>query len=136
MRAFRKAVIAGLATIAVFSSVSAFADFEGVAKKLGRGFSNAALGALEIPLKIYDVNEEEGGIAAYTFGTFKGIGYFIARECVGVTEIITFPMPLPGCPEDPREEGWGYGAIMRPEWIVDTDHNAYNIVYQKTAPLE
>ena len=39
-------------------------------------------------------------------------------------------MPLPGCMDDPREEGWGYGAIMYPEWVVDEQHDIYNIIYQ------
>ena len=100
------------------------------ARKLGRGICNAAIGALEIPMKIYDVNQEEGGFAAVTYGTFLGIGYFVAREVIGITEIITFLMPLPGCKDDPREDGWGYGPIMRPEWVVDEQHDIYNIIYQ------
>lgn len=100
------------------------------ARKLGRGICNVGLGALEIPIKIYDVNAEEGGVAAVTYGTFLGIGFTVARICVGVTEIITFLMPLPGCKDDPREDGWGYGPVMYPEWVVDHEHDIYNIIYQ------
>lgn len=102
-------------------------------RKFGRGISNIGFGVLEIPICIYDVNREEGGIAAWTYGLFKGIALFIAREGVGVAEIITFPMPLPGCTDDIYEEGWGYGPMMRPEWIIDPSHNAFNIFYQDTA---
>ena len=100
------------------------------AKKLGRGICNVALGALEIPIKIYDVNQEEGGLAAVTYGAFLGIGYCVAREVIGVLEVVTFLMPLPGCKDDPREDGWGYGPIMYPEWVVDQQHDIYNIIYQ------
>ncbi len=99
-------------------------------RKLGRGICNVALGVLEVPVKIYDVNQEEGGLAAVTYGALLGLSYCVAREVVGVTEVITFFVPLPGCKEDPREEGWGYGAIMRPEWVIDERHDIYNIVYQ------
>ena len=126
---FNKAFCAGIVmTVVIFVSISVQAD--NPARKLGRGICNIGLGALEIPVKIYDVNQEEGGFAAVTYGTFLGIGYFVARECVGVTEIITFLMPLPGCKADPREGGWGYGPIMYPEWVIDQEHDIYNIVYQ------
>lgn len=100
------------------------------ARKLGRGIVNLGLGALELPIKIYDVNREEGGLAAVTYGTFLGIGFTVARVCVGITEIVTFLMPLPGCADDPREDAWGYGPIMYPEWVVDQEHDIYNIIYQ------
>lgn len=99
-------------------------------RKLGRGVVNVAAGALEIPMKVYDVNEEEGGLAAVTYGLFKGIGYFVAREVIGVVEIATFVIPLPGAVEEPRESGWGYGPLMEPEWVVDKRHDIYNIIYQ------
>ena len=130
----KQAILAGIVAI----TVGAFA--EGYAydpiRKLGRGISNAAFGVLEIPIRAYDVNYEEGGIASVTYGALKGVAYFVAREFVGVTEIITFPVPLPGTPDDIHDAGWGTGPIMMPEWIVDTDHNAYNIVYQKSSTME
>jgi putative exosortase-associated protein (TIGR04073 family) len=99
-------------------------------RKLGRGVVNVGFGVLEIPIKIYDVNKEDGGLAAFTYGTFKGIGFFIAREVVGVVEIATFPIPLPGATDNPSDSGWGYGPWMQPEFVVGPDHDIYNIVYQ------
>ncbi|HPN84414.1 MAG TPA: exosortase system-associated protein, TIGR04073 family [Victivallales bacterium] len=99
-------------------------------RKLGRGIVNVGFGALEIPFKIYDVNKEDGGLAAVTYGSLKGIGYFVAREVVGVIEIATFPMPLPGSTDSPSDSGWGYGPWMEPEFVVGPDHDIYNIVYQ------
>jgi len=100
------------------------------ARKLGRGITNAALGILEVPVKIADVNEEDGGIAGVTYGTILGISYFIAREVVGVAEIITFPFALPGCDVELDGNGWGYGPLMNPEFIIDADHDLFNVVHQ------
>ena len=101
-----------------------------IARKLGRGIANLGLGALEVPMKIYDVNDEEGGFAAVTYGVLKGICYCIAREVIGLVEVLTFPVPLPGATVDSYEEGWGYGPLMKPEFVLDKRHDFYNIVYQ------
>jgi putative exosortase-associated protein (TIGR04073 family) len=103
-------------------------------RKLGRGIVNVSIGVLEIPIHMIDQNEEENGIAAVSYGLFKGIGYFIAREVVGVVEIVTFLIPFPEATDDPRESGWGYGPLMRPEWIIDQEHDYYNIVYPDYPP--
>jgi putative exosortase-associated protein (TIGR04073 family) len=101
-----------------------------IARKLGRGIANLGLGALEVPMKIYDVNEEEGGFAAVTYGVLKGVCYFIAREVIGLVEVLTFPVPLPGATVDTHEEGWGYGPLMKPEFVLDKEHDFYNVVFQ------
>ena len=105
-----------------------------ISRKLGRGITNVAFGALEIPITIYNVNFEEGGIAALTYGAINSIGYFLAREFVGLFEIITFPFPLPNCPNDPvNGAGAGYGPIITPEWVITPRTNLYNFVYPKTS---
>ncbi len=103
--------------------------------KLGRGIANVAFGPLEILIRPYDVAQREGNIAALTYGVISGVGYTIAREVVGVIDIVTFPMPLPGCTEDPLDEGWGYGPMMRPAWVIDTDHNAFDFFYNDDSML-
>lgn len=108
---------------------------ENITRKLGRGIVNVGFGALELPLKMYEVNFEEGGLAACTYGVLYGVYNVIKREIVGVVDIVTFPVPLPGCMPDEREAGWGYGPIMRPEWIITPDKNAYNFVYPNSAIL-
>ena len=100
-----------------------------ITRKLGRGITNVAFGALELPLKMYEVNFEEGGFAACTYGVLYGLYFVIKREIVGVVDIVTFFCPLPGCRQDPNEAGWGYGPLMRPEWIVTPDRDRYNIIY-------
>ena len=108
-----------------------------ISRKLGRGISNVAFGVLEVPIRIYDVRFEEGGISAVTFGAINGVGYFIAREFVGLFEIITFPFPMPFTPNDHiNGAGWGYGPILSPEWIVTPETDLWNTVFNQTAYTE
>lgn len=124
-----KIMLVGVALVAVLSitfSANAYDPF----RKLARGIVNIGAGALEVPIKIYDVNEEQGGLAGMTYGAIKGLGYCVAREVVGVVEVVTFLIPLPGAVEEPRESGWDTGVLMEPEWVVDRKHDIYNIIYQ------
>ena len=102
-----------------------------IVRKLGRGISNVAFGALEFPIVWHQVNFEEGGLAACTYGILRGVVAVVVRECVGVVEIVTFPFPLPGCPSEDDGFGWGYGPIMRPAWVIDADHDWWNFVYDR-----
>lgn len=61
--------------------------WDSMIRKLGRGVSNVAFGAVEFPVKWYQVNFEEGGFAACTYGIFKGLTYVVIREVVGVVEV-------------------------------------------------
>jgi len=103
-------------------------------RKLSRGITNLAFGALEIPMKMGDINEDQNGIASVTYGVLKGVCYFIAREVVGIVEVVTFLIPFPGATGSPNEYGWGYGPLMRPEWVVDEEHDLFNIVYPDYPP--
>ncbi len=125
--------IAGAAVLLAWS-LPATATEQGPIRKLGRGVCNTALGVCEVPLKVYDVNQTEGGVAAVTYGLFKGFAYFFAREGVGLAELLSFPVPLPGMTESPNEGGWGYAPMIVPEFIFDTEHNPYNIIYQDFPP--
>jgi len=139
MKFWKKMIVAGAVLLAVGIETPVFAvdnnppGYENIVismgRKLGRGISNVAFGALEIPLHIAEIHFEEGGIAASTFGVLKGCGYFVVRECVGVFEIITFPIPFPFSPNDPNGIGAGWGPIMTPEWIITPETNRYNVVF-------
>ena len=108
---------------------------EGPVRKLGRGFSNVVFGISEIFIQPYKVNEKEGGIAAFSYGIFKGLFYFIGREVAGVIDIVTFPMPLPGASASKHSSSrWGYGPLIEPEWIFTIEDNPYNFVYQNYPP--
>lgn len=136
---FRKTILASMILGAVMIGVSlpsASAEEIWVMKpveKLGRGIANVAFGPLEILMKGYDVTQAQGGIAGLTYGALKGVSWTIAREVVGVIDIVTFPFPLPGCPDDPNDAGWGYGPIMNPPWVVDIEHNWANFVYNDSS---
>ena len=137
---FRKTIpaVAILAAIMIGASVSpAAAQDESWAlmpvEKLSRGIANVAFGPLEILMKGYDVTQQMGGIAGLTYGPLKGICFTVAREVVGVVDIVTFPFPLPGCPNDPNDAGWGYGPIMRPAWVVDIEHNWGDFVFNSNS---
>ena len=131
MRYFNKFLLAGVIIGTLMFSAESFAG--NPFKKLGRGVSNIAFGGLEMLKQPVLIAREEGEIAGITYGVFQGIGYTVARIAVGATEVVTFLIPLPGCPEDEYDTGWGYGPIMRPEWIISRDENAYNFFYNDEA---
>lgn len=107
---------------------------QGPIRKFGRGICNVAFGVFEIPIQVYKTNETTGGLAAWTYGLLKGVGRFLERELVGVTEIITFPIPLPGASPQKYGSGWGYGPLMEPEWIFTFDTDPYNTIYPNKPP--
>ena len=103
----------------------------GPIRKLGRGFSNIVFGIAEVFIQPYKVNQAEGGIAACSYGIFKGLFYFVGRVVVGAVEIVTFPMPLPGASASKYSSSiWGYGPLIEPEWIFTIEDNPYNFIYQ------
>ena len=101
--------------------------------KLSRGIANLAFCWAELPISWWEVNNEMGGIAGITWGTLKGVCFVVARVGVGLTDVITFPFPLPNCPDDPSGFGSGYGPIMTPAWVIDVDHDWQNFVYSREA---
>ena len=98
-------------------------------RKLGRGISNVAFGVVEFPITVNRVNFEEGGFAACTYGVIRGVYDVLVREIVGIVEILTFLAPLPGCTDIPNSPAWGYGPLLKPEWILTPAQNKYNFVY-------
>lgn len=108
----------------------------GPMEKLGRGVINIAFGPLELIQQPMDVAQEKGNLAAISYGLFRGIGMTVARIVVGSIDVVTFLMPLPGCPDEPEDFGWGYGPMIRPAWVVDHEHNAYNFFYDDNALSE
>lgn len=78
-------------------------------RKLGRGFANVLFGIAEVPNQIHYTNRTDGGGAAASLGVGRGLLKFLAREVVGVWEIVTFPVPVPA----------GYKPVMQPEFPTD-----------------
>ena len=104
--------------------------YDQMTEKLGRGIANVAFGGLEVLIRPYDVNQEQGAIQALTYGVLKGVIFTVARELVGVVDVLTFWTPLPNCPQDPMDGGWGYGPIMRPAWVIPVGSDWNDFVYQ------
>ena len=103
MKNWKKVALCAMLFFMVGTTVEVYAQekaatpqiVDNMARKLGRGISNVAFGALELPINWYQVNFEEGGFAACTYGILKGVIAVVIREVVGVVEIVTFPFPLP-----------------------------------------
>jgi len=98
-------VVLGLAAPALAGTDDAPAHHNAL-RKLGRGCANVLFGFIEIPNQYTKAVSEHGGSAGITYGVPKGFARWIAREFVGVYEIITFPIPAPQ----------GYRPVMEPEW--------------------
>ncbi|MBQ9787781.1 MAG: exosortase system-associated protein, TIGR04073 family [Lentisphaeria bacterium] len=98
-------------------------------EKLGRGITNAAFCVFELPMKWTEVTNEKGALAGLTYGTLKGACYIVARAVVGVVDVATFLFPLPGCPDDQEDVGWGYGPIMTPAWVVPAGSDWNHFIY-------
>ena len=75
-------------------------------RQLGRGIGNVATGFFEIPDNIYQVQREEGEVAAITYGLLRGVWRCTARSTVGVFEIATSPFVR-------------FEPIIEPEWTSE-----------------
>ena len=64
-------------------------------KKLGRGFCNILTCPLELFKGVQDVGNENGPLAAYSYGILEGLFNTVVRAAVGVYEVVTFPIPVP-----------------------------------------
>ena len=113
-----------------------YGNQSGPLEKLGRGVINIVCGPLELAIQPLEVAEAKGNLAGLSYGLFRGVAMTVARVCVGVTDIVTFYMPLPGCTDDAEDVGWGYGPLMRPGWVIDREHNAFNFFYDDNAMCE
>lgn len=78
--------------------------------KLGRGVTNILFGWIELPRNIAREWRRSDPFTGTIVGTFKGIGWTIARTFVGVYEVISFPFPVPN----------DYVPIMMPEFVLPT----------------
>ncbi len=76
-------------------------------RQLGRGLANMVTGVFEIPVNIHNVNKADGGVAALSYGLFRGVWRFLVRETVGVFEFITFPV--------------GWAPVIEPEFLFSED---------------
>ncbi len=132
MKKFSKMCLMGAVSAMMLTSAfeSKAECFNEETRKLGRGISNVAFGALEIPVSISEVNKDEGGLAAVTYGTALGATHFVKRVGLGIYEILTFPVKTPCGDMILQGEDCGTGALMSPEFVIDRDSDLYHIVFQ------
>ena len=65
----------------------------GFTRKLGRGFANTFFGATEFYKTICEVQDRDGGSAAFSYGVVKGLGRVAFRFGAGIYELVTAPFP-------------------------------------------
>ena len=90
----------------VIASPDVFA--QNAIRKLGRGLANFTTGFLELPINIVDAAEEDGYIAAVTYGIVKGLAMSVLRTGIGMYETVTFLIPLP----------FDYEVMLEPEFLL------------------
>ena len=64
-----------------------------VGRKLGSGFSNIALGWVEVPKNVISTSNDLNPIAGFTLGIIKGAMHAGARTVTGITDLLTAPVP-------------------------------------------
>ena len=107
--------VLGVVTLVLMMGLSpAFAD-DNAFSKFGRGMANVVISPAELYAQPMLLSKTlEPSIAV--FGGFcKGVAMLIAREVVGVYEIVTFPIPIPK----------GYRPIIKPDTTFTDWDNRY-----------
>lgn len=82
---------------AVFAEDDAFTKF-------GRGMANILISPAELYAQPWLLMKDQPIPIAICGGLMKGIAMLVAREAVGIYEVLTFPIPVPS----------GYRAIIEP----------------------
>jgi putative exosortase-associated protein (TIGR04073 family) len=88
-----------------FVALALYADDYTPMRKLGRGVANFSLAIAEVPRQVDLVRDESGTLAGLTYGTVKGLTFFLGRTVLGVYEAATFLLPT-------------YKPLVEPEFIL------------------
>jgi putative exosortase-associated protein (TIGR04073 family) len=75
--------------------MSPAAEEDNAFTKFGRGMANIATSPGELYTQPLLLSKNNDVATALFGGLLKGAGMFIAREAVGVYEVVTFPFPMP-----------------------------------------
>lgn len=106
MKKLRVYPLAIVTALAVLSFPEAHAQTS--AEKFGRGLAGITCGFLEVPGNIVQETRSQGPVGV-PIGLAKGLGMFVARELVGVYELISAPFPAPA----------GFRPILKPDYPWD-----------------
>jgi len=88
-------------------------------KKLSRGIDNLLTGWIEVPHQMQVTTSRRGILPGATWGFFRGMGFFLARTCVGLYESITFFIPH-GPVMEPMEQFYDTGSALM---AIDDDYS-------------
>lgn len=83
---------------------SALAEEDNAFTKFGRGMANIVISPGEFYTQPVLLSKNNASSTSIFGGLLKGAAMFVAREAVGVYEVLTFPFPLPK----------GYRPIIEP----------------------
>ncbi len=103
MKKFKKILLIVLTGSLLGASAVYAGDNPG--SKLGRGLTNVVTSPLEYILQTVKLAKDHDGATAVFGGWANGTWFMIQRVCVGVYEIVTFPVPLPA----------KYGPVLDPD---------------------
>ena len=112
-----------LTTLLIVTSSISFADEQQsygskVGNKALNGFANLTTSALEIPKNIINTTNDSNVAWGFVGGLAKGILNTVGRMMVGLTDLITFPLPTkpfiyPKYVWDDFDEDTTYGEVFR-----------------------
>jgi len=80
---------------------------DGISRKLGRGVANVVTAPAELIRQPYLVGQQEGGLAAITYGLVKGCWWTLYRALAGLYDAATFYVPIPR----------GFRSLIYPEFV-------------------
>ena len=88
-------LILGIAAFILTNPVSAVLADDNAFTKFGRGMANIAISLGELYTQPLLLSKDHASSTSMFGGLMKGTAIFIAREFVGVYEVLTFPFPVP-----------------------------------------
>jgi putative exosortase-associated protein (TIGR04073 family) len=95
----------GVATLILMLGASPSFAKDDAFTKFGRGMANIVISPAELYTQPIMMSDDHPVSMALFGGIMKGLAVCVAREVVGVVEVVTFPLPLPKV---------GYGPIIKP----------------------
>jgi putative exosortase-associated protein (TIGR04073 family) len=85
----------GVAAFILLQASHAVLAEDNAITKFGRGIANIVISPGEFFTQPLMLSKDHEVPVALFGGVLKGAGMFVARECVGIYEVLTFPLPLP-----------------------------------------
>lgn len=81
--------------LAAAASTTFAYEYDTAFTKLGRGFANILTAPGELYTQPIMMSNDYDAVTSLIGGFFKGMAMFGLRECVGIYDVLTFPLPFP-----------------------------------------